>query len=140
MGKIVKLCRQELVWQIRNNSWSETDYKKYLAWLKSFKDQGKTTSWYRNHIAIYEVLSAYTWDEVAPMAAGKVDYDEQEKIPQYDDNGEITYHTCIGDVLVEAIREDNYTSDVYDEEYADDYDESWNLIECPDEELSNGNE
>ena len=124
MSKTIQLTRQELVWQTRCNSWDEQDYKNYLAWLKGFKN--KEGSWARNNRAIYDVLAAYTWAEIVNIIE-KEDYDEEPKVQFYDNNGKLLHSQRIGDIIKDAMREDNYNCDVCCEDYADDYDEQWDI-------------
>lgn len=127
MSKIITLTRQELVWQTRENSWSEQDYKNYLQWLKGFKEQmaqAEPTTWARNNAAIYDALAAYTWDEIVDIIE-KDNYDEEPKIQIIHDDGEVWYTTRISEIIKDAMREDNYDCDVVSEDYADDYDEEW---------------
>lgn len=137
MKKTIQLTRQELVWQTRCNSWDEDDYKIYLAWLKGFEN--KEGSWARNHKAIYDVLSAYTWDEIVDMIEND-NYDEEPKVQFCDENGEVWYSQCISDVIKEAMREENYDCDVCCEDYADDYDEQWDVMSHDDEEAESSPE
>lgn len=123
MGKTIQLTRHELVWQTRCNSWEEEDFKKLLEWLKSF--EGKEGQWSRDHYMEYNFLSAYTWDEICRYFDI---YDEDEPtITYYDENGEKRWSTCISELIKEYMREENYNCDICDEEYADDYDEQWDI-------------
>ena len=124
MGKTIQLTRQELVWQTRCNSWDEQDYKNYLAWLKGFEN--KEGSWARNNKVIYDALAAYTWDEIVNIIE-KDDYDDEPKVQFYDGNGKLLHSQCISNIIKDAMREDNYNCDVCCEDYADDYDEQWDI-------------
>ena len=129
MGKTITLKRHELVWETRANTWDEEEFNRHLEWLKGFKDRIESgecpsdSDWYKNHIAEYEVLSQYTWDEIVKIMKDN-DYDN-EPIIQYYSNGEPWYKEHSSDVIIEAMREDNYDSDVCDTNYADDYEEEF---------------
>ena len=43
------------------------------------------------------------------------------------ENNEIDYSKPISEVIRDAIREDNYETNIYDSEYADDFDENWSI-------------
>ena len=133
MSKTIQLTRQELVWQTRRNSWNEEDYAKYLAWLKGFKTQVETTDnpnsmWARNNAAVYDAISAYSWDEIVEMIKND-NYDDENRIQIRGSDGEVLYTQHIIDIIKDAIREDNYDSDIYEEDYADDYDERFDVME-----------
>jgi len=132
MGKSINLTRNELVWQTRCNSWDESDFKNLLNWLKGF--EGKEGGWARDHYNEYQFLSAYTWDEICRYFDV---YDEDEPtMAYYDENGEKRYTTCISELIKEYMREENYDQDICNEDYADDYDEQWDIQDYPAEEMT----
>lgn len=123
MGKTLQLTRSELIWQTRCNSWDENDYKKYLEWLKGF--EGKEDGWAKNNYATYKFLSAYTWDEI--LAYFDRNDEDKPRIQFIDKDGQIEYSQSLTEIIREAMREDNYSCEVCGEEYADDYEEDWNI-------------
>lgn len=136
MGKTITLQRAELVWQYRSNRWDKEDFEKLLAWLKTFKDQpkdenGDFSSWRENHVREYDLLSQYTWDQIVDIIEHG-NYEDEPKISYVGYDGSHEYTSNIEDVVKEFIREDNYDSDIDDEEYADDYDENFYFGEDPD--------
>jgi len=132
MGKTIQLTRSELVWQTRCNSWDESDYQKYLDWLKGFENKKDQGQWYRDNFALYNFLSAYKWDEICRYFD---EYDEDEPVfVYYDENGEKRYSSSITDIIQDAMREDNYDCDICSEDYADDSDERWEVITSDDDE------
>jgi len=124
MGKTLQLTRNELVWQTRCNSWDETDYKKYVEWLKGFEHSDQR--WGRYNYAIYNVISAYTWDEIVNMIEHR-DYDNEPKVQFYAEDDDYISSESIVDIIKDAIREDNYNCNILDEEYADDFNEQWGV-------------
>ncbi len=126
MSKTIQLTRSELVWQTRQIIWDAEEFQKYLNWLKTF--EGKEDAWCRNNYAIYELLAAYTWDEVVDMIQ-RADYDDEPKVNVVGYDGEVWYTQCLSDVIREAMREDVYNSDIVDEDYADDYNEEFEIQE-----------
>ena len=128
MGTTVRLSRRELVWEYRDNEWTEVDYQNLLTWLKSFeKKETKGDTWVRDHLDEYKFLSHYSWEQVCHYINN---FDEEEpRITYYDDNGEKRYSQSISDLVKDYIREENYSADISDAEYADDYDEDWNIFQ-----------
>lgn len=128
MSKTITLTRDELVWQTRCNSWNEEDYKSFVEWLKTFVGKENESVWSRNRVAEYNIFSRLSWDEICKFVNDD-NYEEQEdfRIPYYAEDGDIMYRAYPSDVIQDAIREDNYDSDITDEQYADDYQESWDV-------------
>lgn len=130
MGKTITLKRDELVWQTRENTWTEKDYLNLLEWLKGFMDKEPNYVGDRNHQSEYRVLSQFTWEQIVKMFEYGADEDEI-RIPYYyeSDTTEPAYTSAIVDVIRDYIRQDNYDSDIVDEEYADDYYEDFRVGE-----------
>ena len=124
MSKTLTLTRWELVRQFRKCTWTEEDYQNYLQFLKQRATQHPDTEWGRNAQQEYDVLAAYTWDEIVNMFQS-YNYDDIPMV-SYTWNGH-TSKERITDIIRDAIREDTYASDVIDEDYADDYDEDWEI-------------
>lgn len=123
MSKTLRLVRDELVWQRRENTWDESDYKRFLDWLKSFKERSQTEPWYINNAKTYDFLSQFTWDEIVNYI-DNVPYNEQPEL-ELSYGGRSKFVSKLADIIQDAIREENYDTDVISEEYADDYEESW---------------
>ena len=64
MSKSIRMTRSELVWETRVNEFGEQDWKDVLKWLKTFTEKEQTTSWGRDHIAIYNAVKDLTWEQV----------------------------------------------------------------------------
>lgn len=129
MGKTIRLSRRELVWEYRDNSWDENDYKNLLDWLKGFKEKNQDDPghWYKDHVQEYEVLSQYTWDQICEYINNF--HDDEPTVTYYDEKGEKRYSQGVSDIIRDYIREDNYSSDISDAEYADDFDEDWFVVD-----------
>lgn len=134
--KTITLNRQELVWQTRQNTWTEEDFKRLLDWLKGFMDKKPEGSWERNHQAEYEVLSQFTWDQIVAIFEKGSEEDEMMIPHYYEAEGEPAYRTSIEETIRDYMREDNYDCDVIDEEYADDYYEDFRVSEVKDDAAS----
>lgn len=125
MGRTIKLSRRELVWEYRDNEWGEETYRDLLTWLKSFEEKDLKDTWVKDHINEYNFLSHYTWDQICHYIEN---FNEDEpRITYYDENDEVRYSQSISDLIKDYIREDNWNADITDTEYADDYDEDWNV-------------
>lgn len=125
--KTIRLNRAELVWQYRSTAWEEEDYKKLLDYLKTFKDKEDEDDFAKNNARLHDFLSQFTWDQVCDWCEN---YDPNEPQFEYENNyygeGEIWRHSeTVSEIIKDYIREENYNSDIEDEEYADDYDEDW---------------
>lgn len=122
--KTLVLERSELVWQTKETTWEEEDYLNYLDYLRKFKDA--KWLWQKELYAVYEVLSKYTWEDICRIWA-----DGEEKEPTvklYKDDGTFICEASVFDYIRGEMREQNYASDVIDENYADDYNENWRLV------------
>ena len=145
MSKSIRMTRRELVWETRVNEFGEEDWKKTVEWLKSFTEKEVTTSWGRDHIAIYNAVKDLTWEQVYEDYK-KWDNGDKDVI-SYDlvcegygwnetrdswvrkPEEDRVYKQYLGEFLHEMIQEDNYDSDVEDYDYADDYDENVDFLE-----------
>lgn len=127
--KTLTLTRQELIWQTREISWSDTDYQAYIKWLLSFKHAENTSAWTRNNYRLGEWLSQYSWEQVVHSMT---EYDPNEPVFEFfDDDGNVLhsvlYRGKLSDVIADAMREEVYNSDVIDETYADDCNDDWQV-------------
>lgn len=129
MGKTIQLTRDELVWQTRCISWDAEDYQRYLDWLKSFVDKADKddSRWIKHHVEEYEFLKQFTWDQICDFINGN--YDEEPTLEYSKDEYEWTYRTTPSRLIQENMREDCYNSDIISENYADDYNENWDIME-----------
>ena len=122
--KTLVLERSELVWQTRKTTWEEDDYLNYLDYLHKFKDAKRF--WQKDLYAVYEVLSKYTWEDICRIWA-----EGEEKEPTvkfYRDDGTFRCEASAFDYIRDEMREENYESDVIDENYADVYSEKWRFV------------
>ena len=121
--KTLVLERSELVWQTRKTTWEEEDYLNYLDYLRKFKDT--KWLWQKDLYAVYEVLSKYTWEDICRIwAEGE---EKEPTVKLYRDDGTFRCEVSAFDYIRDEMREQNYASDVIDENYADDYNENWRL-------------
>lgn len=137
--KSITLIRRELVWETKSNTWDEYDWKNFLEWternIKNEKEAGYYTS---NFGKFYEKCKDLTWDEVV-KDFNEYEYGDSKKciyweeIPSWSDKPIIRY---LGDFLIDQMREENYDAEVSDWDYADDYDEEFE-IEGLDEDKEN---
>lgn len=128
--KTLTLTRQELIWQTREISWNETNYLDYIRWLLSFKNNEDSSAWSRNNYRLGEWLSQYSWEQVVQSMNeySMNEYDPDEPVFEFfHDNGEVLYEGKLSDVIADAMREEVYNSDVIDEQYADDYNDDWQV-------------
>ena len=122
--KTLVLERSELVWQTRKTTWEEEDYLNYLDYLRKFKDT--KWLWQKDLYAVYEVLSKYTWEDICRIwAEGE---EKEPTVKLYRDDGTFRCEVSAFDYIMQEMREQNYASDVIDENYADDYNENWRLV------------
>lgn len=142
MSKRVFLSRSELVWETRDVSWDEKEYENFLNWLKSQTEKYKDDSeqslsyWYRSQRDAYEVLKNMTWDDIIAEIQ-KDDSNSEDYAPTYinftNADGTTMYRESVIEYIRDAIREDVYDSDVTGYDYADDYDETWDIQEYEDD-------
>lgn len=119
--KTLVLERSELVWQTKKTTWEEEDYLNYLDYLRKFKDA--KWLWQKDLYAVYEVLSKYTWEDICRIwAEGE---EKEPTVKLYRDDGAFRCESSVFDYIRDEMREQNYASDVIDENYADDYNENW---------------
>lgn len=128
-NRSITLYRSELVWQDSHLEWDESDYQKYLDWLKSFKDK-QNTDWERNNYAFYLFLKDYSWDEICYWFEHEGE-DEPKMLfhsKTHDGDEGYSWSTSLTDIIKEVIREDLFNcADVDDEHYADDWQEDWDI-------------
>lgn len=134
--KVITLRRAELVWEIRQNTWTKTDWDNFVSWLKS-KVEDPTLpadSWYKIYWSeTYSHIKDLTWEQVVEQVEKYQNGDPDYILWQEKMNG-YTYSRCVFDVLQEQMREDNYNSDIYETDYADDYQEDFFVDESIDKE------
>ena len=142
MSKRVFLSRSELVWETRDVSWDEKEYENYLNWLKGQNDKYKDDSeqnlsyWYRAQRDAYAVLKNMTWDDIVAEIE-KDDSCNEDYAPTYiifkNADGTEMYRETVIEYIRDAIREDVYDADISGYDYADDYDETWDIQEYEDD-------
>lgn len=122
--KTLVLERSELVWQTRKTTWEEEDYLNYLDYLRKFKDA--KWLWQKDLYAVYKVLSKYTWEDICRIwAEGE---EKEPTVKLYRDDGTFICEASAFDYIRGEMREQNYASDVIDEDYAEDYSEKWRFV------------
>lgn len=125
--KTITLNRAELVWETRQNTWDETDWKNFINWLKRTIEDPNVPddNWLKlNYGETYKHIKDLTWEQAVEQFE-KYRNSDDDYIKWTEKHGDYSYENCVFDVLQEQIREDNYDSDVYDCEYADDYQEEY---------------
>ena len=124
--KTIMLSRAELVWQYRNTRWEKQDYDNLLNYLKTFKDKDDQSDFTKNNARLYDFLSQFTWEQICDWCEN---YNTDEPQFEYENHyydGQIWRHSeTVSDIIKDYIREENYSADVVDEDYADDYNEEW---------------
>ena len=136
MAKSITLNRHELVWQTRTNTWTEKDYNQLVAYYKGFIGKEDEGNWAKGNAQKGEFLSQYTWDDV--LNYWNVDYENEPFIEI--NNGDWSYREYLTEIVREAMREDNYDCDVTDENYADDYEEDFDIDDSEESEAENDDE
>ena len=136
MAKSITLNRHELVWQTRTNTWTEKDYNQLVAYYKGFIGKEDEGNWTKGNAQKGEFLSQYTWDDV--LNYWNVDYENEPFIEI--NNGDWSYREYLTEIVREAMREDNYDCDVTDENYADDYEEDFDIDDSEESEAENDDE
>lgn len=136
MTKSITLNRHELVWQTRTNTWTEKDYNQLIAYYKGFIGKEDEGNWAKGNAQKGEFLSQYTWDDV--LKYWNVDYENEPFIEI--NNGDWSYKEYLTEIVREAMREDNYDCDVIDENYADDYEEYFDIDNSEESEAENDGE
>lgn len=119
----ITMVRHELVWQTRTNNWTEENFEEYIASLEKYSE-GSDATWAQELRQKAEFLKQFTWDEVCKYLSK--DYKGEMPtitIVREDTYGEYRFTDNLEEIIVEAMREDNFDSDVDSEEYADDYEE-----------------
>lgn len=136
MAKSITLNRHELVWQTRTNTWTEEDYNRLVDYYKGFIGKEDESNWAKGNAQKGEFLSHYTWDDV--LKYWDVDYNDEPFIEI--NNGDWSYREYLTEIIREAIREDNYDCDVVEENYADDYEEDFDVENSEESEAENDDE
>ena len=142
MGRKIKLTRSELVWQTREITWDETDWEKFVDQLKKWAELKDEESYYKQvYGPIYEVAKDLTWEQVLDDLNKRENAEESitvKIIRRYNIGTEQefsdTYDEYLADVIKDAMREDCYESSVCDEDYADDYEEDFKVLQNGDED------
>ena len=125
MSKYTCELRETLI-ETRVCTWDEKTYQEHLDWLKEVCE----TSAYpvnRQHFReVYDVICAYTWEEVLKYLKGEGDPDEEPKIVHHrtdTDTGEpYSWTESLSEYIKEAMREDACQCDVKDSNYLDEVD------------------
>ena len=136
MAKSITLNRHELVWQTRTNTWTEKDYNQLVDYYKGFIGKEDESNWAKGNAQKAEFLSQYTWDDV--LKYWDVDYENEPFVEI--NNGDWSYREYLTEIVREAMREDNYDCDVIDENYADDYEEDFDIDNSEESEAENDDE
>lgn len=129
--KTITLTRRELVWETRQNTWDKDDWNHFVSWMKNRVEDPNTPAddWFKVHYSeTYRHIKDLIWEQAVEQFEkyrnGDADY-----IKWTEKNGDYSYENCVFDVLEEQIREDNYNSDVCDYDYADNYEEDYDIDE-----------
>lgn len=136
MAKSITLNRHELVWQTRTNTWTEEDYNKLVDYYKGFIGKENEGNWAKSNAQKGEFLSQYTWDDVLTYWDALYENEPFVEI----NNGDWSYKEYLTEIVREAMREDNYDCDVTDENYADDYEEYFDVDNSEESEAENDDE
>lgn len=126
MAKTITLNRGERIWQYRENTWTEENYKKMVAdYARLYLTKEPVFDYDKRYASKAEFLKKYTWDDV--LKYWDCNYNEMP-LWEYTDEHGYHYEDSLIDLVKEGMREDNYIADVCDEEYDDDNDEKWIVI------------
>lgn len=124
--KTIMLSRAELVWQYRNSRWEQKDYDNLLDYLKTFKDKDDQGDFTKNNARLYDFLSQFTWEQICDWCENCHQNEPEFEYENHYYDGQIwRYSETVSEIIKDYIREDNYSADVADEDYADDYNEEW---------------
>lgn len=143
MGKQITLTRSELIWQTRQITWDETDWEHFVEWLKGCAEIEDETAYYKQvYGPLYEIVKDMTWEQVIDDFNKREDNDETSIKVQITRRYNIglesefsdTYTEYLADAIEEAMREDCYDSDVISEDYADDYNEDFQIFQDEDKD------
>jgi len=134
MSKMIKLDRAELVWQTRVNYFGEGDWENLVKWMKGRAEQAKlpenqNSAWYRNQVQEYNIVKDMSWEQaLAEYEKWNNEGESEDLLHWICDYGDgYSYTVYFGEWLRDNVREDNYNSDIIDEEYADDYNEEFSI-------------
>lgn len=120
MSKVVKLTRDELIWETRCNYFGEREWIELQNYYKQVVGRQLALN-------IYETIKDITWDEA--FAAFMRYRNKEETAEEVKVYAGTEYSQTLGNFLEEIIREDNYSSDIIDTTYADDFQEDWVIEE-----------
>lgn len=137
MGKLLKMQRNELIWETRVNYFGEKNWQRTLEWLKTFYDNKDTFTkyeWGYEHALLYERVKDLTFEEVIEDYNKYIHHEEDSiyvivKKQRYDGDETWTYKRYLGEFIVEEMREDNADSDLYDTQYTGDSEEYIEIVE-----------
>jgi len=129
--KFIYLRRRELIWETRENCYSEEDFNGWktncLRWYQRRMAEEDNVWDYSN---IIKELESFTWDEAVAYIGDRYNNSElTEHTARYGHFGDKEYN-CYFDVYDEFqqdVRESNYEADISETDYADDYDEEWSV-------------
>jgi len=117
MGKFIRLERRELVWQWRTNTFGEKEWNE----LKDYYKNHYTTNPYC--VEVYDKIKDVSWDEAFDAW---VRYDRSEETADEIKIGNRWhYQETLGSFVADEVREQNYQAEIDCEDYADDYEETW---------------
>lgn len=130
MSKRITMNRSELVWQTRENSFGEEEWelqkKLLLQRIEAAKD--RDIGYYEAYnLKVYNIIKDIPWDEAYRQY--QIYFNDDQTATgiigwEVGNDEHYRYHETLGSWLQDILREDNYNSDIIDEEYADDYDEA----------------
>lgn len=127
MGKAIQFTRNELVWETYEVCWDESDWANTLKWLAE-----KTDDYYKQ---IYALVKDLSWDEIVAEYKRWNGENEEECLyyvfhTSRSYNGEESvWKEPLWDVIREWMQEDMWDKGPEYSDYADDYNEEFEIIE-----------
>lgn len=121
MSKKIRLSRDELVWETRCNEFGPAEWENTKAWAKQLREP-----------RLYNIIQNISWDEA--FAAWKRYHNSTQTANEIIVYETEHYKQTLGDWVNELVREDNYDSDISDTNYADEYEEHWEIYTDTEEE------
>lgn len=121
MSKKIRLSRDELVWETRCNEFGPAEWENTKAWAKQLREP-----------RLYNIIQNISWDEA--FAAWKRYHNSTQTANEIMVYESEHFKQTLGDWVNELVREDNYDSDISDTNYADEYEEHWEIYTDTEEE------